>query len=141
MPRIETDPDQSFWHCLHVNLAEIRTAAESCSVDDDQASSPPGAYAVDARRHRHARTCSKDTMRSAPIASILFALLLMYACRPSSMPGADQEVDAAFADVLDLYNERLDLTAQASGGRCASARAGEPRFEPPMRITVVVRFT
>ncbi|MFP4896576.1 LemA family protein [Paraburkholderia sp. EG304] len=40
----------------------------------------------------------------------------------------DREVDAAFADVLDLYNERLDLTAQAS----ALARRSLPPDAPAL---------
>jgi LemA protein len=51
-------------------------------------------------------------LRPALIVSIVFALLCLSGCGPRSAPRADREVDAAFADVLDLYNERLDLTAQ-----------------------------
>lgn len=52
-------------------------------------------------------------MRPALIFSILFALLCLSGCATHPAPAAEREVDAAFADVLDLYNERLDLTAQA----------------------------
>ncbi|WP_233801546.1 LemA family protein [Paraburkholderia sp. HP33-1] len=52
-------------------------------------------------------------MRPALIVSILLALLGMSGCETESARGADHELTAAFADVLDLYNARLDLTAQA----------------------------
>ncbi|WP_233853611.1 LemA family protein [Paraburkholderia sp. HD33-4] len=52
-------------------------------------------------------------MRAALIVSILFALLCMPGCGTDPAQAADHELAAAFADVLDLYNARLDLTAQA----------------------------
>ncbi|MCC8404868.1 LemA family protein [Paraburkholderia sp. MMS20-SJTN17] len=52
-------------------------------------------------------------MRTALIVSILLALLGMSGCETDSARVADHELAVAFADVLDLYNARLDLTAQA----------------------------
>jgi LemA protein len=52
-------------------------------------------------------------MKPALIVSILFALLCLPGCGTDPAPAADHELAAAFADVLDLYNARLDLTAQA----------------------------
>ncbi|MFP4894875.1 LemA family protein [Paraburkholderia sp. EG304] len=52
-------------------------------------------------------------MRPALIVSFLFALLCMSGCGGDMVPAADREVAVAFADVLDLYNERLELTEQA----------------------------
>ncbi|MGF6813009.1 LemA protein [Paraburkholderia sp. Clong3] len=52
-------------------------------------------------------------MRAALIVSILFALLCMSGCGTDPAPATDHELAAAFADVLDLYDARLDLTAQA----------------------------
>ena len=52
-------------------------------------------------------------MRPALFVSIVFVLLWLSGCGSHSSSGTHREVDAAFADVLDLYNERLDLSAQA----------------------------
>ena len=52
-------------------------------------------------------------MKAALIVSLMFALLSLTGCEVQSAPNSAREAAAAFGNVLDLYNERLDLTAQA----------------------------
>ncbi|MEM5384056.1 LemA family protein [Paraburkholderia phymatum] len=53
-------------------------------------------------------------MKSTSIISLLLGLLLLASCGINPSMTSDREVNAAFADVLDQYGQRLDLAADAS---------------------------
>ncbi|OUL95662.1 hypothetical protein CA603_07545 [Paraburkholderia hospita] len=53
-------------------------------------------------------------MKPTSIISILVALLSLSACGTNHLLAPDNEVKAVFADVLDLYNSRLEMVADVT---------------------------